>query len=603
MAGATGRDMRDMLGLPTEVDAPRPPPLKKQKTAEKRTAERGMAREVSALMGERAPPVAVIQTKPKYKSKSQRLQKVGKWEWAPFGNQARQDGLILKHWSKRKEAKTRPKPLEGTDGVTTPTEADGDTRTEASAPEAPYKFARYNVQVERPSYTEEVYTNHLQKDGWSKEETDYLMDLVSEYYQKWPVVHDRYEFRPSDHSDQPKARSLEDLKARYYYVSAILLRLTTPISSMNTAQYSLYETLTNFNPAEESSRKNLAAGHLTRTALEAQEEELLLKELQRIMLSQKQMEVERRDIRDRLGYPPSTNAGIAMQYNTSAALAILYQNLLAADKNKRNQRMRHTNEPANTPASAQAPQPASAGGRDGSASHRDSLSNATTTPAGRPSRASLPGPTGTANDLTPAEKARFLISPPEKAGSSISFGSDRLHRLRTMKSTTQTQKVGAVLTQLNIPETLHVPSQRVADEFEKLVGRIGILLDLRKNREKEENEIAIRSAEKQLKSGTAAGTEGGERDESRVESSAPATSEGRRSSAQQIKLEGGDGGNRGVRKRSASLTSETSGRSTSFKPLALDTTFALKLDWFEAMILTLAQSVEDAQIARKNLVF
>jgi len=88
----TARDMRDMLGLTGEV----PRPAKKRKVMEKRPCmsrpegsrrsiangskvEKGMAREVSALMGERAPPVSMIQVQPKYKQRPRRTQKVAPW--------------------------------------------------------------------------------------------------------------------------------------------------------------------------------------------------------------------------------------------------------------------------------------------------------------------------------------------------------------------------------------------------------------------------------------------------------------------------------------------------------------------------------------------
>ncbi|KAH0389320.1 hypothetical protein KCU92_g352, partial [Aureobasidium melanogenum] len=74
----SAQDMRDMLGLTGDVA--RPPPLKKQKTLEKRPLEKGIAREVSALMGERAPPIAMIQVQPKYKQRPRRSHRVAPWD-------------------------------------------------------------------------------------------------------------------------------------------------------------------------------------------------------------------------------------------------------------------------------------------------------------------------------------------------------------------------------------------------------------------------------------------------------------------------------------------------------------------------------------------
>jgi len=50
-----------------------------------------------------------------------------RWEWAPFTNSARDDGLVLHHWQKR--------------GVEF----------------AEYPYARFNVQLERVTYTDEEY--------------------------------------------------------------------------------------------------------------------------------------------------------------------------------------------------------------------------------------------------------------------------------------------------------------------------------------------------------------------------------------------------------------------------------------------------------------
>jgi DNA methyltransferase 1-associated protein 1 len=95
-------------------------------------------------------------------------------------------------------------------------------------PDAPdvYGFAKYNVDISVPEYDDEKYEAHLRSDDWSKEETDYLMTLVKEYAQKWPIVIDRYEWPPGGLGSEEStalarpqdARSLEALKARYYHV-------------------------------------------------------------------------------------------------------------------------------------------------------------------------------------------------------------------------------------------------------------------------------------------------------------------------------------------------------------------------------------------------
>jgi DNA methyltransferase 1-associated protein 1 len=82
-----------------------------------------------------------------------------------------------------------------------------------------YSFAKYNVQSQSYTYSQEEYTRFLEgkfissyactayllvdKD-WTKDETDILFNVVREYDTRWYVVHDRYEPPP----DSP-TRSLE----------------------------------------------------------------------------------------------------------------------------------------------------------------------------------------------------------------------------------------------------------------------------------------------------------------------------------------------------------------------------------------------------------
>ena len=208
--------------------------------------------------------------------------------------------------------------------------------------EPPYhdKFARFNVQPEVPAINDEIwekfqtYEKFPMHQEWSKEETEYLIDVYLECNGKWPVIIDQYSYPGG------QERSMEDLKACFYSLSAFLLQLNTPKPSMTTSEYTLFETLNNFNPAQEASRKKLGEGHLYRRQAEVDEESVLLSELQRIMLNQATVETEREELRGRLTYPHANTNGY--QYTTSQALTGLWQQLLAADRMKKNQRLRPT---------------------------------------------------------------------------------------------------------------------------------------------------------------------------------------------------------------------------------------------------------------------
>lgn len=204
-------------------------------------------------------------------------------------------------------------------------------RVDATQP--PPDFSKYNVQVEIPEYDDEIYEEHLRHDDWTKAETDYLVETYRECNGKWPVVWDHYEY-------EDKTRSMEDLKARFYKVSAQLLQLKTPIQSMGTAEFDLYNTLNTFDPAKEESRKSLAKGHLYRKANEVDEETVLLGELQRIMVNQATLDGQREELRKRLDYPHANTNGY--QYSTSQALTQLWQQLLAQDRMKKNPRLKPT---------------------------------------------------------------------------------------------------------------------------------------------------------------------------------------------------------------------------------------------------------------------
>ncbi|KAL0262949.1 swr complex subunit [Diplodia seriata] len=454
----------------------------------------------------------------------------------PFTNPARTDDLVLRHWKRLQPNDTNGDvamgDVESQDGgaaaaaATATADAAADARLETN-----YEYAKFNVQPEGPEYDDETYEAHLRSEDWSKEETDYLVETVKDYYHRWSIVADRYDWQPTqpkvDPEDaaeggavaapaiMPKPRTMEDLKARYYQISAKLMELKTPIASMTNAEFGLHEVLTRFDPDREKQRKKVAAALLERTADEIKEEQYLLGELQRINTNYEKLSTEREEVRQRLFAPSTTgSSSTASQFQSSHALSQLFNQLLQQDRSKkRNGRLSlNTADQLSTPSGQQTPM--TAGGN-----HRGSALDAGLPSANSLSRGSrqsihTPGASGSNNNqgggtapnsattqhhpsqpprtLTPRAQQRLGVTQHEqRLPSGVSFKSDRLHKLRTAKSTVQTAKVGQALAELRIPDMIALPTAAVCDGFEVLVGKIHRLLELRKLLDKEEAEVAV----------------------------------------------------------------------------------------------------------------
>lgn len=411
----------------------------------------------------------------------------------PFLNQARNDGLILKHW--------RRKP------TFAPTLQDGeDAPMEDSESAEPYiesngDYLKYKIAVDIPTFSDEEYDAYLRSDDWSREETDYLFELIRDFSYRWAVVWDRYDYQPSKNSHlthetvngdagqamaalpfaPPKQRTLEDLKARFYHISAKLMKLRIPEMQMDAEQYATYEMLSKFNPELEGNRKLLASALMNRSMDEVKEEEFLLAELQRINMSAHRLDAEREELRSRLEAPPpnqQVSAGLA-SFTSSQALQALFQQLFAQDRSKKrasgggsgpSRISLNTNDLIQTPSSANAQLSAAA--------RRQSM--ATNQSAQTPIRL-----------LSPQQEHRYNVSTHDRLTSGVTFGSDKLLKMRQAKSNVQTQKIAAALLELGISDVISLPTSKVAEVFEQLIGKVSKLLDVRKVREKEEGECRV----------------------------------------------------------------------------------------------------------------
>ncbi|KAJ5569867.1 uncharacterized protein N7459_009297 [Penicillium hispanicum] len=485
---AAAADVRDMLDLPAEGQ---PRPHKKQKVVEKRPE--GITRELYALLGERAPPIAINENKYKGRPKWMNKLRVRPWRMSPFTNGARSDGLVLNHWQRKHES-TRPPAPEGAQMDVDETKEEG--KEEAPKPlEQEYAFAKYNIKARVPQrYTDEEYSRHLKSDDWTREETDYLMDLAADYDLRWVIIADRYDYQPRVDSEAgadanalvpaKHYRTMEQMKARYYHVAATMLAIEHPPSEMSEAEFDLHEKMLKFDPDRERDRKELAALQLNRTADEVREEAMLLEELKRITSNEQSFITERRELYSRLEVPISV--GNTAMYQSSQGLSQLLQTLLQADKSKKRRSIIGPDGAVASPA-GQTPTQVSALGR---------AETPSTTVGAATKKGAVPAPQQMVRTLTPAEEAKYGVQHHERVTAGVQFRSDRAQKLTQAKSNVQTLKLASALAELEIPVRLFMPTERVCKDFEKLIQSVNLLLDARKVSEKVESEIRVLEAAK-----------------------------------------------------------------------------------------------------------
>mmetsp|Transcript_36457 Transcript_36457/g.102972 ORF Transcript_36457/g.102972 Transcript_36457/m.102972 type:complete len:412 (-) Transcript_36457:166-1401(-) len=193
-------DVKDILGVSKGGAAPE---AAKNKPAEKRQVRpEWMSREAFALLDNSHPivPSALGAGKDKGLKEKPKTSVRGKvtWQWQPFSNPGRKDGLQLEHWVKCYK--------------------DHSGRIRA-AHEGEYHFAKFNKKASLIVYTDEEYISLLASldPRWSRSETDYLMDLCVQFDLRWNIIADRYHFEGG-----PK-RSMEDMKLRYFSLAKALL--------------------------------------------------------------------------------------------------------------------------------------------------------------------------------------------------------------------------------------------------------------------------------------------------------------------------------------------------------------------------------------------
>jgi len=195
-------DLRDVLNLPSDQSAG-PRPSKKQKTAAPRPNLKGLAREVQNLGGDN--PIAIVPEVSFVKKRRFASRKpAARWELKGFTNSARGDDgtLVLRHWKRKTEHGAPPEPAQDTESRPNEDE-DGDNENKDGKPgvSEDSSFAKFNVRVSVPQYDNDQYRSNLESADWTREETDYLLEVVKDHDLRWPIVWDRYEFAPEPPPD------------------------------------------------------------------------------------------------------------------------------------------------------------------------------------------------------------------------------------------------------------------------------------------------------------------------------------------------------------------------------------------------------------------
>lgn len=482
----SSHDVRDMLNLPSASSAPRP--AKKQKVAGPRPKITGLARELQMLGGDN--PIAIIQDQAprgKKRAAGRSNSPAKQWILKPFTNPARDDVLILKHWQLKDQI--RQEIADNLEGEKAPHEVDQLPQIGESG------FAKFNVRTEKLKYTDQEYDSLLQSDEWTREETDYLVDIVTDYDMRWPIIVDRYEyvlnapqhFGEGDSEEVvagPKVRDLEELKARYYEISARMLEHRRPVQSMNEAEYKLREAYRAFDADIERRRKEYAAAIMRRSKEEAKEEEHLLAEIRRIIARQERFNEERNELYARLDAPVTpSNTNIAM-FTQSAALQSLVAQLADADRKRKRKSL----------ASGEAMSPSINGQHTNGLDRRDSSRQDSLSGQGSTGRKGGSG--AERRKLTEEEERIYGVTHHDRLSHGTLLRSDKAHKAVISKSVTHAAKISNTLTELGLKTRPTMPTQRVIAEFQTLIERINLLLDARKINDKLDAEIMLEKRKK-----------------------------------------------------------------------------------------------------------
>jgi DNA methyltransferase 1-associated protein 1 len=327
----------------------------------------------------------------------------------------------------------------------------------------PYKFAAFNTASPVFSYTSEEFQKHLRDPDWTREETDYLFDLCRTYDLRFIIVHDRY-----DWPREGPARSLEDLKDRYYSCCRRLLR-ERPTAADDTAKAASVNAYA-FDKGREVARKEYLKSLLSRTPAQIAEEEFLYVESRRLEQTYAKVSREREDLLRMLAGPGS-GVSIAGSNAPGVALPALGNSLAASTLQKSTNRRRSVR--GGTEDDFDAPAPGGGKGK-GKAKVADPAFDAQHFIARLDPH--QPNPYGVPRSYN------HMVG-----GPSVCLRSTRLPHIKTALQ----PRVFALLGELGLSQRLVMPTIVNQDRLEALVDAAGLVADLKRQLDRADYEIKV----------------------------------------------------------------------------------------------------------------
>ena len=90
-----------------------------------------------------------------------------------------------------------------------------------------YPYLKFNVQIDRLSFTDDEYESFLKSENWTQSESEYLIDLCYKYDLRWPVIYDRYSLQPQ--------RRPEEIQERFYSMVSLIQSSRSGVQDLSKA--------------------------------------------------------------------------------------------------------------------------------------------------------------------------------------------------------------------------------------------------------------------------------------------------------------------------------------------------------------------------------